>query len=57
MGRINPDGTQRDPDPPDDPRDEPWVQAHLDGPRTGDGSADDPWALPEGETYDTEAPF
>lgn len=52
QGLINPDGTQREPDPPeDDPRDEPWVQAHLDS------AASDPWALPEGETYAEGPPF
>ena len=58
QGLINPDGSQRDPDPPDgDPVNEPWVRACLDTPRTGDGGTDDPWALPEGETYGTESPF
>ena len=54
MGYINPDGSQRDPDPPEDYGDGErmsWV------PRTEDGGPDDPWALPEGETYETETPF
>lgn len=51
QGLINPDGTQRDPDPPEDHEGRDW------SPRTEDGGPDDPWALPEGETYDTEAPF
>jgi hypothetical protein len=47
-GILNPDGTQREPDPPEE---------YEAGPRTEDGGPDDPWALPEGETYDTESPF
>jgi len=51
QGLINPDGSQREPDPPEEYEDDDR------NPRTGDGGQDDPWALPEGETYDTEAPF
>ena len=51
QGYINPDGTQRDPDPPEDYGDDErmnWL------PRTEDGGADDPWAVPE---HPEEAPF
>jgi hypothetical protein len=52
MGYINKDGSQREPDEPDfgaDDRD--W------NPRTEDGGTGDPWALAEGETYETGSPF
>jgi hypothetical protein len=50
MGRINPDGSQRDPDPPEE-REPDW------DPPAEDAGQEGPQALPEGETCDTEPPF
>jgi hypothetical protein len=51
-GLLNPDGSQREPDPPEDDRD-----YEYQAPRATDGGADDPWALPPGTEYATDPPF
>jgi hypothetical protein len=60
MGYINPDGTQREPDEPDQEALAYW--RHCDDEHGGmpcNCPPPDPgtWELPEGKTYAEEAPF
>ena len=58
MGRIYEDGSYREPDEPDwGALDEQRHSAEAHGGKACDCPPPDPVELPEGETYDMEAPF